>query len=86
MKKLVFKRSLFVDDDYDSSNFIVKQVFFCCGDKDEFDKWKMGRGDLSESRSKHRQQIQNELKIEIDEEAFGRLYGHTSRPIEWKKG
>ena len=29
-----------VDDDYDGSNFIVKQVFFCGGDKTEFDKWK----------------------------------------------
>lgn len=28
-----------VDDDYDGSSFVVKQVFFCGGDKDEFDKW-----------------------------------------------
>lgn len=75
-----------VDDDYDGSNFIVKQVFFCGGDKDEFDKWKKGLSDLSDSRNKRRQQIQHELKIEIDEEAFDRLYGHTSHPIEYKKG
>ncbi len=25
-----------VDDDYDGSNFVVRQVFFCGGDKDEF--------------------------------------------------
>ena len=27
-----------VDDDYDGSNFVVRQVFFCGGDKDEFKK------------------------------------------------
>jgi adenine-specific DNA-methyltransferase len=75
-----------VDDDYDGSNFIVKQVFFCGGDKDEFDKWKKGLSDLSDSRNKRRQQVQSELKIEIDEEAFERLYGHISHPIEYKKG
>jgi adenine-specific DNA-methyltransferase len=75
-----------VDDDYDGSNFVVKQVFFCGGDKDEFAKWKKGLSDLSESRNKRRQQLQSTLKIEIDEEAFDRLYGHTSHPIVYKKG
>ncbi len=27
-----------VDDAYDGSNFVVRQVFFCGGDKDEFDE------------------------------------------------
>ncbi len=75
-----------VDDDYDGSNFIVKQVFFCGGDKKEFAKWKKDLTKLSESRNKRRQQLQNTLKIEIDEEAFDRLYGHESHPIEFKKG
>lgn len=75
-----------IDDDYDGSNFVVKQVFFCGGDKDEFAKWKKGLSDLSESRSKRRQQLQSTLKIEIDEEAFDRLYGHESHPIDFKKG
>jgi len=75
-----------VDDDYDGSNFIVKQVFFCGGDKDEFDKWKKGLSDLSESRNKRKQQLQNTLKIEIDDEAFDRLYGHESHLIEFRKG
>lgn len=75
-----------VDDDYDGSNFVVKQVFFCGGDQDEFDKWKKGLSDLSESRNKRRQQLQSTLKIEIDEEAFERLYGHSSHPIAYKKG
>lgn len=75
-----------VDDDYDGSSFVVKQVFFCGGDKDEFDKWKKGLGNLSESRNRRRQQAQQTLRIEIDEEAFDRLYGHTSHPIAYRKG
>lgn len=60
-----------VDDDYDGNNFIVKQVFFCGGD-DEFDKW--------------RNALQKTVKVEIDEEAWDRLYKHTSHPIAYKQG
>jgi adenine-specific DNA-methyltransferase len=60
-----------VDDDYDGASFIVKQVFFCGGD-DEFDKW--------------RKALEKTVKVEIDEEAWDRLYQHTSHPIGYKKG
>jgi adenine-specific DNA-methyltransferase len=60
-----------VDDDYDGANFIVKQVFFCGGD-DEFDKWKKA--------------LEKTVKVEIDEEAWERLYKHISHPIAYKKG
>lgn len=73
-----------VDDDYDSSNLIVKQVFFCGGDKDEFDKWKKGLGSLAKDSTKIK--AQNTLRVEIDDEAFDRLYGFKSHPIEYKKG
>jgi len=36
-----------VDDDYDGSNFIARQVFVCGGDKDEFNKWKKGLESLA---------------------------------------
>ena len=72
-----------VDDDYDGSNFIVKQVFFCGGDKDEFDKWKKGLESFAKDSAKKK--VEKTLKIEIDEEAFDRLYGHISHPIEVKK-
>ena len=42
-----------VDDDYDGTNFVVRQVFFCGGDKDEFDKWKKG---LERPRQDQRQE------------------------------
>ncbi len=72
-----------VDEDYDGSNFVVKQVFFCGGDKSEFDKWKKGLANLAQDSTKKK--LEKTLKIEIDDEAFGRLYGHISHPIEIKK-
>lgn len=52
----------------------------------ELDKWRNNFFQLSESGNERRTQPQNTLKIEIDEEAFDRLYGHISHPIEYKKG
>lgn len=72
-----------VDDDYDGSNFVVKQVFFCGGDKAEFDKWRKGLDNLAKDGTKKK--VEKTLKIEIDDEAFDRLYGHVSHPIEIKK-
>ena len=73
-----------VDDDYDSSNFIVKQIFFCGGDKDEFDKWKKGLSNLAKESTKAK--AQSTLRIELEDEAFDRLYGFLSHPVEYKKG
>jgi adenine-specific DNA-methyltransferase len=72
-----------IDEDYDGSNFVVKQVFFCGGEKSEFDKWKKGLENLAKDSTKKK--VEKTLKIEIDDEAFDRLYGHISHPIEIKK-
>ena len=72
-----------VDDDYDGSNFIVRQVFFCGGDKDEFDRWKKGLELIAFQKAK--KNLQDTLKIEIDDEAFERLYGFVSHPITISK-
>lgn len=73
-----------VDDDYDGSNFVVKQIFFCGGSKDEFKDWEKGLNDLAKQSQKRN--VERTLKIEIDEEAFDRLYGFKSHPIKKKKG
>lgn len=74
-----------VDDDYDGANFIVQQVFFCgSDDKDEFKKWEKGLSDLARQSTKKK--AEKTLKIEIDEDAFDRLYGTTSHPIDYRKG
>ncbi|HPN40452.1 MAG TPA: site-specific DNA-methyltransferase [Candidatus Cloacimonadota bacterium] len=68
-----------VDDDYDGTNFMVRQVFFCGGDKDEFDKWKKKLDKMASESS--RKKASGTLKIEIDDEAWDRLYGLESHPI-----
>lgn len=73
-----------VDDDYDGSNFVVKQVFFCGGSHDEFSKWQKGLSDLAKTKVK--KNAEDTLKIEIDDEAFDRLYGFESHPFAAKKG
>ncbi len=73
-----------VDDDYDGSNFVVRQVFFCGGDKDEFEEWKKGLSELAEAKTK--KAAEQTLKVEIDDEAFAGVYGHVSRPFPVKKG
>jgi adenine-specific DNA-methyltransferase len=73
-----------LDDNYDGSNFVVRQVFFCGGDKDEFDDWKKGLSHLAKAAAKKK--AEQTLKIEIDDEAFDNTYGHTSRPFKVDKG
>jgi len=73
-----------LDDDYDGSNFVVKQIFFCGGDKQEFKNWKKGLENLAVGKT--RKNVQNTLKIEIEEEAFERIYGYKSHPITVKPG
>ena len=73
-----------VDDNYDGSNFVVKQVFFCGGKKDEFKKWRKGLDSVA--KDKTRKKVELTLKIEIDEEAFDRLYGFKSHPFKVKSG
>lgn len=73
-----------VDEDYDGSNFVVSQVFFCGGEKKEFDKWKKGIGELAKQSTKAKTEF--DLKIELNEEVFDRLYGFQSHPISVKKG
>ena len=69
-----------LDDDYDGSNFVVRQVFFCGGEQKEFDKWRKGLDSLAKQSTRKR--AQSTLKVEIDEEAFDQLYGHQSRPFK----
>ena len=68
-----------LDDDYDGANFVVRQVFFCGGDADEFDKFKRGLSALAVSTAKAK--VERTLKLELDDEAFERVYGFKSHPV-----
>lgn len=73
-----------LDDNYDGSNFVVRQVFFCGGDKDEFDAWKKGLSNVALASTKKK--AEQTLKLEIDDEAFANAYGHLSRPFQVQPG
>jgi adenine-specific DNA-methyltransferase len=63
---------------------MVRQVFFCGGEKDEFERWKKGLSDLGKRSTKRK--AENTLRIEIDDDAFDRLCGHRAHPIRYAKG
>jgi len=74
-----------LDEEYDGSSFFVTQVFFCGGDHNEFETWKKGLDKVSGANA--RKNAEKLLKIELDEEAFDRVYGHISHPFAiGKKG
>jgi adenine-specific DNA-methyltransferase len=73
-----------LDDNYDGSNFVVRQVFFCGGEKDEFDAWKKGLSNVALASTKKK--AEQTLKLEIDDEAFANAYGHVSRPFKVEPG
>lgn len=73
-----------VDDDYDGANFMARQVFFCGGEEDEFDKFRRGLSVLAVSTAKAK--VERTLKVEIDDEAFDRVYGFLSHPIPATRG
>ena len=73
-----------LDDAYDGSNFVVRQVFFCGGDKDEFDQWKKELSNLAAAAAKKK--AEQTLRLQIDDEAFASAYGHISRPFPFKPG
>jgi adenine-specific DNA-methyltransferase len=73
-----------LDDQYDGSNFMPSQIFFCGGDKDEFAKFKKGLQSLAVASIK--KAAEQTLKIELDDEAFDRLYGFVSHPVPATKG
>jgi adenine-specific DNA-methyltransferase len=73
-----------VDEHYDGANFVATQVFFCGGEHDEFEKWRKGLSALAVADAKAK--VEKTLKLELDEEAFARVYGHRSHPIAAQKG
>ena len=71
-----------LDDDYDGSNFIPRQIFFCGSeDKDEFSDWNKGLLPFTQDTKR---KAEKTLRVEIDYEAFARLYGHLSHPVAVK--
>lgn len=75
-----------MDDNYDGTQFIVRSIHFCGGNKEEFDAWRKGLGTLLNSSANTKRKAQNTLYIEFSDEIWETLYGFTSEPIEYKRG
>ncbi len=72
-----------MDDNYDGTQFIVRSIHFCGGDKKEFEAWRKGLGNLFNSSAKTRKKAQDTLRIEFSDEIWETLYGFTSEPIAY---
>ncbi len=75
-----------MDDNYDGTQFIVRSIHFCGGDKKEFEVWRKGLGNLFNSSAKTRKKAQDTLRIEFSDEIWETLYGFTSEPISYAPG
>lgn len=75
-----------MDDNYDGTQFIVRSIHFCGGDKKEFEAWRKGLGNLFKSSAKTKKKAQDTLRIEFSDEIWDTLYGFTSEPIDYAPG
>lgn len=75
-----------MDDNYDGTQFIVRSIHFCGGDKKEFEAWRKGLGNLLNSSAKTKKKAQDTLRVEFSDEIWETLYGFTSEPIKYEPG
>lgn len=75
-----------MDDNYDGTQFIVRSIHFCGGDKKEFEAWRKGLGNLLNSSAKTKKKAQDTLRVEFSDEIWETLYGFTSEPIKYESG
>lgn len=75
-----------MDDNYNGTQFIVRSIHFCGGDKKEFDDWRKGLGNLFKSSAGTKKKAQDTLKVEFSDEIWETLYGFTSEPIPYEPG
>lgn len=73
-----------IDDNYNGNQFIVRGMFFCGGDKKEFDAWRKGLQSAAPKATKKK--AETTLKLEFNEELWDNLYGFQSAPIKKEKG
>lgn len=73
-----------IDDNYNGSQFIVRGIHFCGGDKKEFNNWKKGLNSVASSISKKK--AEKTLKLVFNDELWDTLYGFRSEPLKYEKG
>lgn len=73
-----------IDDNYNGSQFIVRGIHFCGGDKKEFNDWKKGLNSVASSITKKK--AEKTLKLVFNDELWDTLYGFCSEPLKYEKG
>lgn len=73
-----------IDDNYNGSQFIVRGIHFCGGDKKEFADWKKGLNTVSSAMTK--KNAERTLKLVFNDELWDTLYGFRSEPLKYEKG
>ena len=73
-----------LDDRYSGTEFVVRSIHFCGGDKKEFNAWKKGLQSVAPRQIKR--DISRTLRMEFPEEVWDTLYDFRSAPINYEKG
>ena len=72
-----------LDDRYSGTEFVVRSIHFCGGDKKEFNAWKKGLQSVTPRQIKR--DIGRTLRMEFPEEVWDALYDFRSAPIKYEK-
>lgn len=73
-----------IDDNYDETQFIVREIHFCGGDKKEYAAWKKGLNNIASAKTKKR--AETTLNLTLNEEVWETLYDFRSSAIERTPG
>ena len=73
-----------LDDRYSGTEFIVRSIHFCGGDKKEFTNWKKGLQSVAPKAAK--KNAERTLRMEFPDEIWDTLYAFRSAPIKYEKG
>lgn len=72
-----------LDDRYSGTEFVVRSIHFCGGDKKEFNAWKKGLESVAPKQTKRN--VERTLRMEFPEEVWDTLYDFRSAPIKYEK-
>ena len=73
-----------LDDRYSGTEFVVRSIHFCGGDKKEFNAWKKGLQGVAPKGIKRN--VERTLRMEFPEDVWDALYNFRSAPIKYEKG
>lgn len=73
-----------LDDRYSGTEFVVRSIHFCGGDKKEFNAWKKGLQGVAPKGIKRN--VERTLRMEFPEDVWDTLYNFRSAPIKYEKG